>query len=76
VLGSAAKLVVSGIVLGVIGALVLTQSLSSLLFGVTPQDGATLAAVLVVLGAIALVASWLPARSAARVSPIEALRTE
>jgi putative ABC transport system permease protein len=76
VLGSAAKLAASGIVLGVIGALVLTQSLSSLLFGVTPQDGATLAAVLVVLGAIALVASWLPARSAARVSPIEALRTE
>jgi len=55
---------------------VLTRSLSSLLFGVTPEDATTLAAVLAMLAAVALVASWLPARNAARVSPIEALRAE
>jgi ABC-type antimicrobial peptide transport system permease subunit len=54
----------------------LTRSLSSLLFGVAPEDATTMASVLVVLTAVALLASWLPARNAARVNPIDALRTE
>ena len=61
---------------GTIGALALTRSLSSLLFGVAPEDATTMASVLAVLTAVALLASWLPARNAARVSPIDALRTE
>jgi hypothetical protein len=76
VLGSAASLVTVGLGIGIIGALALTRSLSSLLFGVAPEDATTMASVLVVLTAVALLASWLPARNAARVSPIDALRTE
>jgi ABC-type antimicrobial peptide transport system permease subunit len=76
VLGSAARLVGVGLGIGVIAALALTRSLSSLLFGVAPEDGTTMALVLMMLTAIALLASWLPARNAARVSPIDALRSE
>jgi putative ABC transport system permease protein len=76
VLGSAASLVAVGLGIGIIGALALTRSLSSLLFGVAPEDATTMASVLAVLTAVALLASWLPARNAARVSPIDALRTE
>jgi putative ABC transport system permease protein len=76
VLGSAATLVAVGLGIGIVGALVLTRSLSSLLFGVAPEDATTMASVLAVLTAVALLASWLPARNAARVSPIDALRTE
>ncbi len=76
VLRSAATLAAGGIALGVVAALMLTRSLSSLLFGVTPADATTLAWVLGLLAVVALVASWLPARTAARVSPINALRTE
>jgi putative ABC transport system permease protein len=76
VMRSATLLAAGGLVAGLIGAVLLARSLSSLLFGVTPEDSATLAAVLVLLTSVALVASWLPARGAARVNPIEALRTE
>jgi putative ABC transport system permease protein len=76
VLGSAARLVAVGIGCGLIGAVALTRTLSSLLFGVAPEDGATLATMLVMLTVVALLASWLPARNAVRVSPIEALRAE
>ena len=65
-----------GIGCGLIGAVALTRTLSSLVFGVAPEDGATLATVLVMLTVVALLASWLPARNAARVSPMEALRAE
>ena len=59
-----------------VGSALLARTLSSLLYGVTPEDGPTLVAVLAVLTSVALVASWLPARGAARVNPVEALRTE
>jgi ABC-type antimicrobial peptide transport system permease subunit len=63
-----------GTLAGLAAALTLTRILRTLLFEVTPTDPATyLAIVLVVVGA-ALVASWLPARRAARVDPTEALR--
>jgi predicted permease len=70
------KLAVAGVVLGLIGALILARLMRSLLFGVSPTDPITLAAVALVLILLALAASFLPARRAARVDPVEALRME
>jgi ABC-type lipoprotein release transport system permease subunit len=50
--------------------------LSQLLFDIKPHDPLTYAVVVALLGAVALVATWLPARRAARVNPIEVLRAE
>ena len=63
-----------GIALGIGAALVLTRVMSSLLFGVGPMDPMTYAAVSAVLAAVALIATYLPARRASRVDPIVALR--
>lgn len=65
-----------GISVGLICAAVAGKLMSRLLFQVRAWDVATLAGVAVVLGSAALVASYLPARRAARVNPVEALRTE
>jgi predicted permease len=65
--------VLAGLIVGLAGAVAATRALSSLLFGVTATDPATFAGVLVVLGGAALLASWLPARRAARVEPTRAL---
>ena len=65
-----------GIVVGLAGALALTRVLSSLLYAVTPTDPLTLATVSAMLIAIALLASYIPARRAARIDPMEALRCE
>ena len=65
--------VLVGLVVGVAGAVAATRVLSGLLFGVTATDPLTFAGVLVVLAAAALVASWVPARRAARVDPTRAL---
>jgi predicted permease len=75
-LGSGARLVLAGAVLGVGGALALTRLMASLLYGVTPTDPATIAAALLLLGSVTLLACWLPARSASRVDPAVALRDE
>ena len=64
-----------GVVLGLGGALALTRSLSTLLFGVSPLDPLTHAAVAGILLAVALLASDLPARRASRVDPVVALRS-
>jgi ABC-type antimicrobial peptide transport system permease subunit len=69
-------LVVIGSALGVVGALALGRSLASLAFGVTPGDPTTLALVTVLLAAVALAATLVPARRATRVAPIVALRSE
>jgi putative ABC transport system permease protein len=69
-------LAVLGLLLGVAGSLALTQLLTNLLFGVGGRDPATLAAVAAGLGLVALVACLLPARRAARVNPLVALRYE
>jgi putative ABC transport system permease protein len=76
VLGNAATLIVSGIVMGVLGALALSKSLSGLLFNLSPTDPSTLAGVAVLLTAVALLASYLPARQATRVDPLLTLRSE
>jgi putative ABC transport system permease protein len=76
VIGQGARLVVAGLVLGVGGALVGARLLSALLYGVHPNDPMTFGTVALGLGAVALLASWLPARRAMRVDPTEALRAE
>jgi putative ABC transport system permease protein len=69
-------LTLAGLGLGTTGALALSGLLSKLLFGVAPQDPVTLIGVMLVLGGVALVACWIPAWRATRVSPLEALRGE
>jgi predicted permease len=63
-----------GIAIGLIGALLVTRFLRTLLFGVSPFDVPSFAGVAAMLAAIALLASYLPARRAAKVDPVEALR--
>jgi putative ABC transport system permease protein len=65
-----------GIALGTAGAWAMTRVLKSLLFGVGERDPLTFALVAVLLAAVALFASWLPARRAARVDPLRAMRAE
>jgi len=70
------KLALAGIVLGLVVALALTRVLGNLLFGVTPNDPLTIIVVSLLLLGIALLACWLPARRAARMHPMVALRCE
>ncbi len=65
-----------GLAAGLVGAILLSRSLTRLLYDVTAADPASYAAVLLLLLAIALLACWIPARRASKVDPIEALRTE
>jgi len=69
-------LAAAGIVAGVGAALGLTRLVKSMLYGVQPYDPSTIAGAVLTLLAVALVASWIPARRAARVQPMEALRHE
>ena len=66
----------SGVVLGLVAALWTSQPLTSLLFGIAPTDVMTLGVVSVLLLLVAVSAAWLPARRAASVDPLVALRTE
>jgi ABC-type antimicrobial peptide transport system permease subunit len=65
-----------GLVLGLAGAIAASRLLSSMLFEVKPGDPLTYAGVAVLLGLVALAATYLPARRAARVDPLAALRIE
>jgi len=64
-----------GVAIGIVGGFGATQALSKLLFGVSPRDPVTFLGAPVVLAIIAVAASYLPARRATRVSPLEALRS-
>ncbi|HKR64478.1 MAG TPA: FtsX-like permease family protein, partial [Thermoanaerobaculia bacterium] len=74
IVGHASRLVLIGTAIGVGGALVASRGLQTLLYGVKPTDPWTLAAIVVVIGGTALIASYLPARRAARVDPLVAIR--
>jgi putative ABC transport system permease protein len=74
VLGNAALITGIGLVLGALGAAALTQFLSGLLYETQPLDATTFAGMSAVLFATGLIAAYLPARRAARVSPMEAMR--
>ncbi len=65
-----------GVALGLGGALALSRTLESLLFGITPSDAGTFVAVSALLTAVALTASYLPARRASEADPMETLRAE
>src|SRR5689334_399503 len=76
ILGNALWLAGSGIVVGAAGAFAFTRLMKSLLFGVAATDLLTFVVVCAGLGAVALVASYLPARKATKVDPLVALRNE
>ena len=76
VLARATWITIGGLTVGVVGAFVLARSLSGLLFGVRPIDPLTFLAASAALAGIAFVASWQPARRAAGVDPMVALRYE
>ena len=76
VVREAALLVAMGLAIGLVAAAALTRLMGALLYGVAPFDPVTFLAVATTLALVALVAAWLPARRAAKVDPIEALRWE
>jgi predicted lysophospholipase L1 biosynthesis ABC-type transport system permease subunit len=76
VLGMGARLVLGGTAAGLAGAMLLTNLLKTMLFGISAHDTVTFVAVPVVLGAVALLAAYLPARRASRMAPVDALRAE
>jgi ABC-type antimicrobial peptide transport system permease subunit len=76
VLTQSLKLIIGGIVTGVISALALTRLMTNLLFGISPSDPLTFAAISLLLTGVALVACFVPARRATRVDPLVALRYE
>jgi putative ABC transport system permease protein len=74
--GDAARPVALGLVAGMAGAWYASRLIASFLFQTTPHDVATFAAVVIIVGLAAGLAAWVPARRAARVDPVTALRAE
>ena len=76
IVGQGLRLIAIGEALGIGAALALNKALSSLMFGTTTTDLATDVVVAVILAIVATVACYVPARRAARVDPLAALRSE
>jgi ABC-type antimicrobial peptide transport system permease subunit len=76
VLSHGTRLVLLGVAIGVLGALALTRVLASLLYGVRPTDLLTFVGVPLGLSAVALAASYVPARRATKVDPLVAMRAD
>jgi ABC-type antimicrobial peptide transport system permease subunit len=76
VLSHATATVFAGVVIGLAGAFALTRGMQSMLFGVSAADPVTFAGVALLLAAVALFATYIPARRATKVDPMVALRYE
>ncbi len=76
VAGQGARLVGAGLAIGLAIAFGFGQTMSGLLFGITPADWVTLGGTVVVIGSVAALSIWLPARRAVRLDPLRALRQE
>jgi putative ABC transport system permease protein len=76
VVGRALAPVVAGLALGAMGGVLSARILATLLYGVSPSDPSVIAGIVAALGTTAMVASWIPARRAASVDPLVALRDE
>ena len=74
VVGNGLRLAGLGLAIGLVLALVLSRTLSSLLFNTASTDPVTFLGVVLVLAAVALLATYLPARRASHIAPVEALR--
>jgi len=70
------RLAAMGIAAGTIASFAMAKGIAALLFGTAPTDAVTYAAVVISLGAVALLAGYLPARRASRIDPMQALRSE
>jgi predicted permease len=76
VLGEGMRIVVIGLVAGLVGAAIMTRLFQSMLFGIGPGDPATFVAVSAILASVAFFACYIPAQRATRVDPLVALREE
>ena len=76
ILGQGMRTIIVGLAIGLAASLVLTRAISSLLFGIAPGDPLTFAGVSLLLISVALLACYVPARRAAKVDPMVALRCE
>ena len=75
-LGSGMKLTAAGLAIGLAGALAAARTMTSMLFGVTPHDPWTFAAIAALIASVAGLATYVPARRAMRIEPTRALRQE
>jgi ABC-type antimicrobial peptide transport system permease subunit len=76
VLGRAIPAAIQGIVVGLVAALLVSRALAALVFGIGTSDPLSITIVVGVLAVVAVLATWLPAFFASRVSPLEAIRTD
>ena len=76
VLSESARLIAVGVVLGLLGSLAAARLIAALLYSTSPTDPLTLTGTAALLGLVALVACYVPARRATRIDPLSALRTQ